>query len=159
MGGLSTLGGGLFGGGNTATQATIDADSVACAFVNKDTFWRQNFDIQKEIGRIDYDALKHNYELYIALDNKISALAVKDAQLEASLPLAMQLAAVQAERYADNKAQAVEKNLVDSTFFLQREIDKKIDGTMFLPWSSLCSMIPTMPACSLDVTCGSSSAS
>lgn len=149
--------GGIFGGNQAATTAAYVAGECADPHVSKDAFWKQNLDIQKEIGRIDYDALKHNYELYINLDNKINALAVKDAQLEATLPLAMQLAAVNAERYADNKLATFASEQTAFNFIMQREIDKKISGTMGLPWSDIITGVPSMPSCAFDVTCGSKS--
>lgn len=145
--------GGIFGGGSTATQAAVDADSMACAFVNKDTFWKQNIDIHKEFGRQEYDSLKHNYELYVALDNKITSLATKNAQLEASLPLAMQLAAVNAERYTDNKLFKAELAQCKQNGLIEYQLAHKINGTLGLPWSSIITGIPQFPACTMDVTC------
>lgn len=151
LGALSGGLGGIFGGNSAAAGYVIG--SAEDSHVDKDTFWRQNIAIQKEFGKQEYDALKANYELYITLDNKISSLACKNAQLEASLPLAMQLAAVNAERYSDNKIQEAAKFQNEVNFILQRELDKKINGTMGLPWGDIITGIPTMPACTMGVTC------
>lgn len=155
-GGLS----GLFGGGSTpvaAECAAINADSQACAFVSKDTFWQQNVGLEKELGVQRYDNLKANYELYINLDKKISALQSKNAALEASLPLAMQLAAVNAERYADNKVFSAVEAQNGMNFMFQREIDRRIVGTLGLPWGDIITGIPRMPNCTIGVTCPSGS--
>lgn len=151
--------GGIFGGlgSNATTQATIDADSMACAFVNKDTFWRQNMDIQKEFGRQEYDSLKHNYELYVALDNKISSLATKQAQYDAALPLTFELAKVNAERYTDDKVYKAELAQCKQNGIIEYQLAHKINGTLGLPWSSIITGIPTMPACTMDVSCPSAS--
>lgn len=87
------------------------------------------------------------------LNTRLVEVEKKDAALEASLPLAMQLAAVNAERYADNKVSDLASKQCQMDFFLQREIDKKINGTMGLPWSDLITGIPRMPNCTVDVTC------
>ena len=157
---LGLLNGGLgsiFGGGSTASQAITDADSLACAFVNKDTFWQQNIGIQKEFARQEYDSLKHNYELYVALDNKITSLATKNAQLEASLPLAMELAKVNAERYTDDKMAKAELATCKQFGVVEYQLAHKINGTLGLPWSSIITGIPQFPACTMDVTCPSAS--
>ncbi len=145
--------GGLFGG-NSGSCST-NADSQACAFVSKDTFWRQNLDIQKEFGDQKYDNLKANYDLYINLDAKIGALAVKNAQLEASLPLAMQLAAVNAERFTEHAVSDVKEHQAAINCALQTEILMRPKGKVGLPFSDLITGIPTLPKVVYNLTdCG-----
>ena len=152
---LAGLGGGLGNifGGNSSTAGDYPAGSCGNPYVCKDTFWQQNIDLQKEIGRIDYDALKHNYELYVNLDSKINDIACSNAQLQATLPLAMQLAAVNAERYADNKLNTYATEQTAFNFMVQNQLGQKINGTMGLPWGDIITGIPTMPACTMGVTC------
>lgn len=156
---LAGLGGGLFSnglfGGGAATVNAVEGGPTVY-----ETYKKQCGDAV-ELTRSIYDSritdLKEKFDMYKTLEDKINALAVKDAQLEASLPLAMQLAAVNAERYADNKISNVAQEQGAVNFMFQRELDKKINGTMGLPWGDIITGIPTMPACTMGVTCPSSS--
>lgn len=143
--------GNLLGGGNSS--CAYNADSQACAFVNKDTFWYQNVQLEKELGVQRYDNLKANYDLYITLDNKISQLAVKQAQYDAALPLTFQLASVNAERYTDDKVYKAELANCKQFGVIEYQLAHKINGQLGLPWSSIISGIPTMPACTMEVSC------
>lgn len=91
--------------------------------------------------------------VYQAVNTRLVELEKKDAALTASLPLAMQLAAVNAERYADEKIFAQTERQCGVNFMLQRELDRKINGTMGLPYSDIITGIPTMPQCTLGVAC------
>lgn len=146
--------GGIFGGNQAATTAAYVAGECADPHVSKDMFWQQNVAIQKEIGRIDYESLKHNYELYIGLNDKITSLATKQAQYDSALPLAMELAKVNAERYADNKINTVSSEMLKGFGAVEYQLAHKINGTLGLPWSDIITGIPQMPNCSFDVTCG-----
>lgn len=142
--------GGLFGGNS---NCSANADSQACAFVNKDTFWRQNVELEKELGVQRYDNLKANYDLYITLDNKISNLATKQAQYDAALPLTFELAKVNAERYTDDKVYKAELANCKQFGIIEYQLAHKINGQLGLPWSSIISGIPTMPQCTMEVSC------
>lgn len=91
--------------------------------------------------------------VYQAVNTRLVELEKKDAALTASLPLAMQLAACNAERYTDAKVAAEKQSQNEVNFIFQRELDKKINGTMGLPWGDIITGIPTMPACTMGVTC------
>ncbi len=110
-----------------------------------------------ELTRAIYDGritdLNEKFEMYKLLDDKINALAIKEAQTQSTLPLAFELAKVNAERYADNSIYSASKHQCDVNFMFQRELDKKINGTIGLPWSDIISGIPTMPACTMAVSC------
>lgn len=148
-GGLGKIFGGLGAGTDTPYSCTHEDDR----FVNKDTFWRQNIDIQKEFGRQEYDSLKANYELYITLDNKISALQQNQATVNAQLPLMFQLANMAAERYTDDKVCPIKVDMATGFGAVEYQLAQKMNGTLGLPWSSIITGIPTMPACTMDVTC------
>lgn len=83
-------------------------------------------------------------------------MAVKDAQLEASLPLAMELARVNAERYCDNKVYADQIANTKQFGIIEYQLAHKINGTLGLPYSSLITGVPKMCDVSLECTCGSS---
>lgn len=102
-------------------------------------------------GRIQ--TMKDMADVYERLNTRLVDIEKKDAALEASLPLAMQLASVNAERYADNKVANAAEKQSGVNFNLQREVDKRIVGTMGLPWGDIITGVPKMPNCALDVTC------
>lgn len=154
LGGLGILGKHV-GAGNCDAAGVAFNMAYDDRFVGKDLFWQQNVNLEKEFGQARYDALKHNYELYVNLDAKNSALATKMAQLEASLPLAIELNRVNGERYTDDRIAKVDKQICMGALVTQAALDKKIDGQMGLPWSSIISGIPKMPRCTVDVTCPS----
>lgn len=101
--------------------------------------------------------LKEKSDLYLAVNSRLVELEKKDAALAASLPLAMQLAQCNSERYTDNKVNQESQSRERVDWMLQSEISKKIDGTMGLPYSSLITGVPQMPRIILDTTnCGCS---
>lgn len=91
--------------------------------------------LQRQIDDARYQALDGNYKLYITLNEKIEA--VKDAQsiTAAQLPLLMQLAVCQSERYTDHATRNV------------------VRGTVRLGYDELVTGIPSMPDVSLKVAC------
>jgi hypothetical protein len=142
-------GGSILGGGSSAVTNAVD----------KDLFWLQNVGIQKSIGDTNVAIQKGDYETYITLGKDVNANAVAIAQIQASLPYMMQLAAERAERYAENKVNRVEKDLAVSNLVIQRQLDQKVNGVVGLPWSSIISGIPTMPSYTIDVVKASDSTS
>ena len=156
--GLAALGGGLFGnglfGGGASTVAAVEGGPTIYDVYRKESDDTVALTSAIYQGRIT--DLQEKFDLYKNLDDKINGLSVSNAQLQASLPLAMQLAAVNAERYADNKLNTFATEQTAFNFIMQREIDKKINGTMGLPWGDIITGIPTMPACTMGVTCPSS---
>lgn len=151
LGGGLFGGNGLFGGGSASTINAVEGGPTVYETYKKEC--EDAVALTKGIYDSRITDLKEKFDMYKTLDDKITSLAVKDAQLEASLPLAMQLAAVNAERYADNKISTVAQEQCAVNFMFQRELDKKINGTMGLPWGDIITGIPTMPACTMDVTC------
>lgn len=133
--------GGLLGGVGSSTDIPCTDDR----YVNKDTFWAQNVGLEKEFGQLRYDGLKQNYDTYVTLDNKITDLEKKVAVNESTIPLAFELAKVNAERYADNKVyhEAYKQGIINCG--IEQQLSHKVDGTIGLPWSSIISGIPTMP--------------
>lgn len=145
---MSALGNGGLGnilGGNSYNGPT------AYEVLQKES--KDNVDLTRAIydGRIT--DLHEKFEMYKLLDDKINALAIKEAQTQSTIPLAFELAKVNAERYADNSINSASKHQCDINFMFQRELDKKINGTIGLPWSDIISGIPTMPACTMSVNC------
>lgn len=90
--------------------------------------------------------------MYINLDAKISALAAKDAALEASLPLAMQLAAVNAERFTEQALCAAKEHQSAINYALQSEIMMRPKGQVGLPFSEIITGIPGLPPVQYCVT-------
>lgn len=91
--------------------------------------------------------------VYQAVNSRLVELEKKDAAAQASMPLMFQLAQVNAERYADSRVNNAERQQNDVNFIFQRDLDKKINGTIGLPWGDIITGIPTMPACTMGVTC------
>lgn len=153
LGLLNANGGGLLGnlfGGNT-TNSNLCATPSLWEICEKQN--NENVALTAAIFQGRIKEMEDLATVYERVNGRLVELEKKDAALSASLPLAMQLAALNAERYADNKISCVKENQCEVNFFLQREIDKKINGTMGLPWSDIITGIPTMPNCTMGVSC------
>ena len=151
LGGSLFGGNGLFGGGSASTVNAIEGGPTVFDVYSKQC--EDNVALTTGIYQGRITDLQEKFQLYKDLDDKINSVTCSNAQLQATLPLAMQLAAVNAERYADNKLNTFATEQTAFNFIMQREIDKKINGTMGLPWGDIITGIPTMPACTMGVTC------
>lgn len=148
---LAGLGGGLGGiFGGRSVEAPCGGPSAWEA-------WQKQCEENIALTRAIYDGrivdLKEKFDMYKMLDDKISEVSNREAVVAAQLPLMFQLANVTAERYADDKVNKAECHQSHINFAFQRELDKKINGTLGLPWNDIITGIPTMPAVSMAVNC------
>lgn len=150
-GGLGNILGGIGGNANAGVCATPSLWEI-CEKQNA-----ENVALTSAIYQGRIKEMEDMAGLYERVNVRLIELEKKDAALAASLPLAMQLAACQSERYTDNKIDNVAKVQNEVNFIFQRELDKKINGTMGLPWGDIITGIPTMPRCTMGVTCPTSS--
>lgn len=148
-GGLGNIFGGIGGNANSNLCATPSLWQIC------EKQAAENVALTSAIYQARIKEMEDLNSVYQAVNTRLVDLEKKDAALSASLPLAMQLAACQSERYADNKINSVAKTQNEVNFIFQRELDKKINGTMGLPWGDIITGIPTMPACTMGVTCPS----
>lgn len=141
--------GGIFGGCQTTTDGLTQLPSIwtICEKQNN-----ENVAITAAMYQGRIQEMKDLADVYERINKRLVEVEKKDAALEASLPLAMQLVTVNAERYADNKVscEAQSRERMDS--YLQNELSKKIDGQLGLPFSSIITGIPTLPPVQYCVT-------
>lgn len=151
LGGLAAL-----GGLGANSRGSYDQSNGLCSMPS---IWsicekqnEENVALTSAIWQSRVQTMTDIANVFERLNTRLVEVEKKDAALEASLPLALQLATVNAERYADNKVSAEREFQSGVNFMLQREIDKKINGTMGLPFSDLITGVPTMPNLQYCVT-------
>lgn len=84
-------------------------------------------------------------EIFNALSNRINELEKKEVATATALPLLFELSKCKAERYTDDCCCKTEKAILISDGIVQRQLDRKVDGQVGLPFSSLITGIPTLP--------------
>ena len=154
--------GGIFGGGNTTTAnglCTVPSIWEICEKQNA-----ENVALTSAIYQSRIKEIEDLNGVYQSVNSRLVELEKKDAALEASLPLAMQLAAVTAERYTDNKVSHDREHQAAINCALQSEILMRPKGDVRLSMSSLYTGVPQMPRIVYQTKdcgcgCGDSSAS
>lgn len=148
LGGLAAIGG--LGGRHGSSEGGVCAIPSLWSICEKQN--EQNVALTAAIYQGRIQEMKDLADVFERLNTRLVEVEKKDAALEASLPLAFQLATCQSERYADSKIFGEREHQSHINFGLQREIDRKINGTMGLPFGDLITGVPTLPNLNYCVT-------
>lgn len=91
-------------------------------------------------------------DIFERLSVRINELEKKEVATATALPLMFELSKVNAERYTDDCCCKTQKEILISDAYLQRQLDKKVDGQLGLPFGSLITGIPQLPPVQYMVT-------
>lgn len=112
----------------------------------------QNLGVATAFANSREKDVQEKAQMFTLLSARINELEKKEVATATALPLMFELAEVKGTKYADACCCKAEKDLLIANSHLQRQLDRKVDGQLGLPFSSLITGIPQLPAVQYMVT-------
>lgn len=112
----------------------------------------QNLGVATAFANSREKDVQEKAQMFTLLSARINELEKKEVATATALPLMFELAEVKGTKYADACCCKAEKDLLIANSHLQRQLDRKVEGQLGLPFSSLITGIPQLPAVKYMVT-------
>lgn len=112
----------------------------------------QNMGVATAFANSREKDVQEKADIFNALSTRINELEKKEVATATALPLMFELSKVNAERYSDDCCCRTQKDILISSANTQRQLDRKVDGQVGLPFSSLITGIPQLPPVQYMVT-------
>lgn len=123
-------------------QDLKDKSSMYIDLLTRDN--AQNLGTAREFAAFREKDIQEKTDIFERVNKRLVELEKKDAAISASLPLMFELSLMKANKYSDEGTNKVEKELLISDAGIQRQLDRKIDGTLKYAYSDLCAPVPSI---------------